>query len=286
MEQRLRQRAWLVPVIDLTVVAALFSLLGLCLRWFIDGGPWLRLPCVVLAGLLAHAILIIVVHDGAHRAITRSAADSYIMNIGAGLLLVPYFAEPFRRYHLIHHAHTNQPGDPLWPPFKRRLFQQHRRLYLLAELVPLLFSVLALVFPAAPARRLNGPPVRPLMMVLAFAVAAVTALLIRPPVMFVVGMVLSLNAWAALRHWCEHVGDAAAAPDKQSNTFTFPLGMGIGNHAAHHDHPSYCWLTMALGLAARPKETDPLRTLLALWRRPDFVHYQAPAQPAREGTAP
>jgi fatty acid desaturase len=275
IELWLRRQRGLVPAINLLVLALLFAGLGACLRGFEIVGAQLGFVAVVVAGLLAHAILIIVVHDGAHRALTRSAADGYLMNIGAGLLLVPFFAEPFRRYHLIHHAHTNQPGDPLWPPFKRHLFDRHRRLYLIAELVPLLFSILALVFPApqTAARPLPGPPVRWRFVALSFAVAIVTAWWVQPPLAFVGGTLLALNAWAALRHWCEHLG---LDPDQQSNTFAFPLGMGVGNHAAHHDHPGYSWITMACGLRTRAKETNPLRTLVALVRHPEFRHYEAP----------
>lgn len=286
IEATLRRRRWLIPVLDLLVVGALFAGLAACLRAFVAldaAAAPARLPgqiaAVVMAGLLAHAILIVTVHDGAHKAITRTRADAIIMNVGAGLLLVPFFAEPFRRLHLVHHAHANEPGDPLWPRFKRDLYHRHRRVYMLAELVPLLFSILAIVSPpaqdAAGTRPLAGPKLRPALLILSFAVAAVTAWLVRPPLAFALGTIVAVNAWGALRHWCEHLGSDRS---RQSNTFAFPLGMGIGNHAAHHDYPAYSWITMALGLRGRCKDTNPWRTLVAMWRDPTFGHYEAPVQ--------
>jgi fatty acid desaturase len=289
IEATLRRRRWLIPVLDLLVVGALFAGLAACLRAFVALDAAVaparlagQIGAVVMAGLLAHAILIVTVHDAAHMAITRTRADAIIMNVGAGLLLVPFFAEPFRRYHLVHHAHTNEPGDPLWPRFKRDLYQRHRRVYMLAELVPLLFSILAIVSPpaqdAADARPLPGPKLRPALLLLSFAVAGATAWLVRPPLAFALGAIVAVNAWGSLRHWCEHLG---SDPSRQSNTFAFPLGMGIGNHAAHHDFPAYSWLTMALGLRGRSKDTNPWRTVLGMWRDPAFGHYEAPARATR-----
>jgi fatty acid desaturase len=280
-----RRRRWLIPALDLLAVGVLYAGLAACLRAFAaldTAAAPARLPgqivAVVIAGLVVHAILIVTVHDGAHMAITRTRADAIIMNVSAGLLLVPFFAEPFRRYHLVHHAHTNEPGDPLWPRFKRDLYRGHRRVYMLAELVPLLFSILAIVFPpaqdAAGARPLAGPKLRPPLLLLSFAVAAVTAWLVRPPLAFALGTIVALNAWGAMRHWCEHLGRDRS---RQSNTFSFPLGMGIGNHAAHHDFPAYSWISMALGLRGRAKDTNPWRTMVAMWRDPAFGHYEAPA---------
>jgi hypothetical protein len=143
---------------------------------------------------------------------------------------------------------------------------------MLAELVPLLFSVLALLLPAPRVRPVQGPRVRKPLLALSFAVALGTLVVVRPPLGFLLGTLLSLNVWGTLRHWCEHLGESTG---KESNTFRFPLGMGLGNHAAHHRHPSYSWITMALGLFGRAKDTDPVRTVLAMWRRPGFGLYVA-----------
>ena len=270
IETRLRKRRLTVPAITLVVAVGLVAGIGWCQALFEIGAYWVVIP----AGLLAHAFLIIVVHDGAHRSITTTKADSWLMNIGAGLMLLPFYGEPFRRSHLIHHAHTNVAEDPLWPPFKRRLYENHRLLYMLGELVPLLFSLLVLAFPAAQpgARPVAGPRVRYRFLGLSFAVAVATCVFVRPPVWFLFGTALSLNLWASIRHWCEHLG---LATGKESNTFRFPLGMGIGNHEAHHTHPGYSWISMAVGLWQRPKETGPIRTVLGMLFLPRYRHYDA-----------
>jgi len=169
-EALLRLSPLAAPAITLLVAGTLYAGIGVCLRLFQSGYQ----SVAILSGLLLHAYVIVVVHDGAHRAITRTRADSLLMNVGAGLVLLPFYAEPFRRYHLIHHGHTNEPVDPLWPPLK-----------------------------------------------------------------------------------------------------SFPLGMGIGNHEAHHQHPGFSWVSMAFGLARRPKDTDPLRTVWWMLRCPDYRHYSA-----------
>jgi fatty acid desaturase len=233
---------------------------------------------VALSGLLLHAFMIVVVHDGAHRAITRTRFDSVLMNVGAGLVLLPPYGELFRRYHLLHHAHTNEPVDPLWPPFKKDLYRRHRRLCMLAELVPFAFTILVLLRGARTRPSLGGPRVRPAYVVMASLAAIVVAVAVRPRPGFVLLTVLCANAWGAVRHWCEHVGPVRSQPElpeapRESNTYRFPLGMGIGNHAAHHAHPGYSWIAMAIGLAGRPRETGPLSTVWSMLVRPDYQPY-------------
>jgi fatty acid desaturase len=267
-EAFLRRFPCAIPALTLLTAAALYAAIGGCLSLYRSGIS----AVVVLSGLLVHAFMIVLVHDGAHRAITGTRADSLLMNLGCGLLLLPFYGELFRRYHLIHHAHTNESGDPLWPSFKKRMYVEHRGLYMLAELVPFVFTVLALATgaPREPSRRARGPRVRPWFMALSLAVAAGIAWWVRPPGPFLVWTVLCANAWNVLRHWCEHVG---FDPGKDSNTYRFPLGMGIGNHDAHHRHPGFSWISMAVGLTRRPKDTGPLRTVWAMLRRADYLPY-------------
>ena len=257
-----------IPLLTLLTAAGLYAGVGACLRLHQAGAWWMVVP----AGLLVHAYMIVIVHDGAHRAITRTGADSGLMNLGAGLVLLPFYGELFRRYHLMHHAHTNEGVDPLWPPFKKRLYVEHRRLYMLAELVPFAFTALVLASgrPRDAPDRVPGPRVRPTYLLFSLAVAALTAWWVRPAPMFVVLTLLSANAWGEVRHWCEHVGFDA---QKESNTYRFPLGMGIGNHAAHHEHPGYSWISMAVGLHHRPKDTGPLRTVWRMLRCPGYQPY-------------
>jgi fatty acid desaturase len=268
VEACLRRIPFAIPAITVLTAGLLYAAIGLCLRSF-EVGYW---SIAIVSGLLVQAFGIILVHDGSHRSITRTGADSVLMNVGAGLVLLPFYAEPFRRYHLIHHAHTNELVDPLWPASKKRLYLNHRRLYMLATLVPFLFTLVALFSPAPreAVKPVLGPPLRPGPMLLSFAVAFATFWFVRPPLMFLALTVLSLSYWGTLRHWCEHIG---FGPDKDSNTFSFPLGMGIGNHEVHHEHPSYSWISLAVGLMRRPKDTNPLRTLWSMWWRPDFLPY-------------
>jgi fatty acid desaturase len=227
--------------------------------------------------------VIVTVHDGSHRAISRRPLDCVFMNVASGLVLLPGYAELFRRYHLIHHAHTNAGVDPLWPPFKLRLYVERRRLYMLAELLPFLFTILLLVLGsrAETPRRVSGPRVRPGYVALSLASAVAAACWFRPAPAFVLLTLVCANAWGAARHWCEHIG---FDPARESNTFRFPLGMGIGNHGAHHQHPGYCWVTMAVGLAGRSKDTGPLRTIVAMLRHADYLPYAA-SRPAAEPPA-
>jgi fatty acid desaturase len=268
VEARLRRIPFAIPVITLLMAGLLYAAIGLCLRAF-AAGYW---SVIILSGLLVQAFGIILVHDGSHRSITRTGADAVFMNVGAGLVLLPFYAEPFRHYHLIHHAHTNELLDPLWPASKRRLYLNHRRLYMLATMVPFIFTVMALLTPAPvkAEKPVQGPPLRPGAMLLSFAVAFVTYWIVRPPLMFLALTALSVSYWGTLRHWCEHIG---FGPSRDSNTFSFPLGMGIGNHDVHHQHPAYSWISLAAGLVRRPKDTNPLRTLWSMWWRPDCLPY-------------
>jgi predicted lysophospholipase L1 biosynthesis ABC-type transport system permease subunit len=64
IERSLRRRAWVVPAITFAVALALYAALGGCLVLY-RSSPWMA---AVLAGLVAHAFMIVLVHDGAHRA--------------------------------------------------------------------------------------------------------------------------------------------------------------------------------------------------------------------------
>jgi hypothetical protein len=102
------------------------------------------------------------------------------------------------------------------------------------------------------------------------ATSAVVVLAVRPPIGFVVGAILSLYFWASVRDWCEHFGDRE---DGFANTYWFPLGMGIGNHAAHHRHPGLSWIAMALGLRKRTKDSSVLRAAYRMAKDRRFRHY-------------
>ena len=268
LEKKLRSVPGLIPLATLCVAVVLYAALALTAQLFAAGQLWIA----ALSGLLVHAFMLVVVHEGAHRAITGTRLDRVLMNVGAGLVLLPFWAEPFRRFHLIHHARTNVPDDPLWPASKRRLYRDHRGLYIVAELIPLLFSILAIVGPAEAVPSVaRAPRLSVALLALSFAVAGATAWLLAPQWTFLLATLLWTNAWGALRHVCEHFG----FDDRiESNTFAFPLGFGIGNHAVHHAAPRLSWLTLALGLWRRPKQSGPLRAAFWLLTRRDFHHYQ------------
>src|SRR6185295_14504714 len=114
LEDSLRKLPWLIPFISLGTGALLFTGIIICLNYFNKGIYWTIIP----AGLLAHAFFIVIVHDGAHKSITRTKADRLIMNLGSAMMLLPFYGEPFRKFHLIHHGNTNTEVDPLWPPSK------------------------------------------------------------------------------------------------------------------------------------------------------------------------
>jgi len=82
---------------------------------------------------------------------------------------------------------------------------------------------------------------------------------------------LVLNAFSVLHHWCEHVG---YNKERESNTFWFPLGMGIGNHDVHHHAPHLSWFTLWRGLFSRPKTTSESKAIYGVLFDPHFEHYE------------
>src|SRR5262249_29484491 len=139
----------------------------------------------------AHAWMILLVHDGAHRAITRTAADRWICSIGAGLLIMPLYGEAFRKYHLLHHKHTNERLDPLFSPAKRRLYERSRLLYMVLDVVPMLLTFVCKAEPAPP----GWLPMEKKYMAAGVAASAVTIALARPALGFVVWTIVTLYAW-------------------------------------------------------------------------------------------
>ncbi len=272
IEKYLRRYKWIIPTLTFLTAAMLYAGIYWCMTGFHAHHYWTIVP----AGILAHAFLIITVHEGAHKAITRSRFDYFIMNAGAALILIPFYGEPFRKYHLTHHANTNTEVDPLWPSFKRRMYEEQRWLYILCECIPILFT-LVLVSGGkktgngeVPEKTLKQPRVRVPYLVCAILLTVVIIYCSLPPLVFVLGSVFFLNLAGVLRHWCEHMGSVTG---KESNTFWFPLGMGIGNHEAHHQYPHFSWVTMAIGLSFRKKDTNPIRSLYAILTSNEHRHY-------------
>lgn len=135
IEEYLRKTKYIIPVTTLLLAILLLWVIYLLMNYFRLGHYWVCIP----AGLLAQSYLIICLHDGTHQSITQTWIDRLIANISVALLFMP-FGELYRKYHLIHHCHTNLELDPISPPILRKLYTQSRFNYMLCECIPLLLS--------------------------------------------------------------------------------------------------------------------------------------------------
>ncbi|MBI2270366.1 MAG: fatty acid desaturase [Bacteroidetes bacterium] len=272
IEAELRKYKWIIPIATLFTAGLLLKGICICINGFRSAYYWTIIP----AALMLHSFFIVVIHDGAHKAITRTKLDRFIMNIGAAFMLLPFYAEPFRKYHLFHHVNTNNDVDPLWPDFKKELYLKKRWLYILCELIPLIFTFILLL----KGRKKNLGELKyhssnqlsisiPFIL---FSTLISTAIIWYrlPPIGFILGTLFSVNIVKLLRHWCEHMG---TKKNKESNTYWFPLGMGIGNHEAHHQYSHFSWITMMIGLYPRKKDTNPFKTLHGILFDKSFSHY-------------
>lgn len=275
IERALRQWVWLVPTITVGTSALLFALIALCERYFSAGHSWI----VLVSGLLTHAVMVVGVHDGAHRAITKTTFDRYYCSIVAGLLFLPLYGEAFRRYHLLHHAHVNGPNDPLYLPSKAKLFEKNRIVYMILDVIPMLLGLVCKQTQTAP--DIKTPPIGIRYLLVGLVMSGIMYYFVRPSFVFIGLNVVSLYFWASIRDWCEHFG-----PDEHrvANAYFFPLGMGIGNHEAHHQWPHYSWITMELGLWKRKMDTNPLHAAIQMVTNPRFRHYKAAGKIENEDT--
>ena len=261
-ERYLRSHNWIVVVVSLITVGLIGAGIYYCMLLFREGHHWSIIP----AAIFAHAYFVIVIHDGAHKAISRTWLDHLFMNLLAGFMLLPFFPEPFRKFHLIHHGNTNKETDPLWSPVKSVLFKKNRYLYIICQLIPFVFTFIVLINSEKYRRKnqlkVKGPPIRWYYVALAFMASAVTIYFVRPPLWFVLGTIFCLTTLGSIRHWCEHMGEDVT---RESNTYWFPLGMGVGNHDVHHDHPNYSWISLMVGLFFKRKDTNPFKTIYGIF---------------------
>ena len=274
MERKFREWRIFIPLVTLVTSALLVCGITYCMHLFREGCHFVVFP----SALFYHAAMIVVVHDGAHKAITRTPADSWIITIFGGLVLLPFYPEPFRRYHLIHHAHTNEEVDPLWPEQKKVIFEKNRWLYVLAEFIPFGFLLLSVNNHRKRSAPVPGPRIRWEMMLISFAISALVIFFVKPDPLFIIFSVLIASVLARFRHWCEHIGDNI---HRESNTYWFPLGMGIGNHVVHHAHTQYSWFTLMLGLFGKKRDTNPLKAFVRLLTDKNYRHYPAAGQPGK-----
>lgn len=274
LEKKLRQYAFLIPLVTLVTAGLLLSGIYFCILLFQKAQYWSILP----AALFIHSFFVVVVHDAAHNSITGTWFDRVILNAGAALMLLPFYGEAFRKFHLIHHARTNHENDPLWSPLKQHLFQKNRFVYLLFEIIPLLSTIYSVSKFSKTQKdksrmhRIKSVEINYWYMVLATGASVLLFLWLTPPLFFLAGTLFLLNLLSTLRHWSEHLGEYK---NKESNTFWFPLGMGIGNHETHHHHAYLSWFTLMIGLFYRKKDTNPLKVIRGVLIDKKYEHYRA-----------
>ncbi|MFD1602809.1 fatty acid desaturase family protein [Flavobacterium artemisiae] len=271
IEKKLRKNYFLIPFATIFCALLLLACIGFCMHFFKQGYYWTFIP----ASFCAHSFLIIVVHDGSHKAITRTKYDRLIMNVSAALLFLPFYGEHYRKYHLIHHGYTNTDFDPTASPSLKKLYEKHRYLYIFLESIPALYTSY-LIFDfnkkGNTQKVANVLKINKLYFVLSICLSIIWFIIINPPFYFVLFTLLALNIISVIRSWCEHMGTSL---EQQTNTYWFPMGFGIGNHDVHHNHPSLSWLTLKIGLMKRKKNSNPIKTLRGILFDKTFTFYKA-----------
>lgn len=268
LEKHLRKWKYLIPTVTLISAILLLWAIKLLMDLFVQGHYWTCIP----AGLLAHSFLIICLHDGIHKSITRTRWDRIFANISAALLFVP-FGELYRKYHLIHHRNTNLEDDPISPPVLRNLYVKNRYFYMLCECIPLLYTFYLVMSyqksenKKAPSREIS---IGYNYLICSIAISILWFILIDPSAWFIFFTLIAFNIVSVLRNWCEHMG---TDPHKSSNTYWFPLGFGIGHHDLHHQKPYLSWLTLSIGLFYRKRETNPFKALSGILFDKTFSFY-------------
>lgn len=268
IEGFLRKHNWFLLLVTFVTSAVLYFGIYLCYVGFDNDLYWTVFP----AGLLMHSFFVITMHDGAHKAITRSKFDYIIMNFCSGLIILPLYTELFKKYHLLHHANTNTEYDPLWSPWKIKMFNRNKQLYAILQCIPfaLNFASIANYKKRGEQKKLNAPKVNWLHVLLSVVVAASIIYIARPSFWFVFGSYCVLTSLGAIRYFGEHMGSIEG---KESNTHWFPLGMGIGNHEVHHEFPGYSWLSLTIGLLFRKIDTNPFKSLYGILFIKSYHHY-------------
>ena len=271
IEKRLRKQKFLIPFITFLFASLLLVGIGYCINLYQQGFYWTCIP----AAFCTHSFLIITVHDGAHKAITKTKYDRLIVNICAALIFIPFYGEHYRKYHLIHHGYTNTDLDPLASPLLKNLYHKNRSIYILMETIPILYtSYLIFDFNRREyAQKItNSIKINKIYFILSICFSIIWFLIIKPPFYFVLFTLLLLNLISVVRNWCEHMGTSL---DKKTNTYWFPMGFGIGNHDIHHQHPNLSWLTLKIGLMKRKKNSNPVKTLKGILFDKTFTFYKA-----------
>ncbi|OXA98700.1 hypothetical protein B0A75_13615 [Flavobacterium oncorhynchi] len=270
IEKKMRKNPLLIPLITFLFAFILLYLIGYCMHLYETGFYWAFLP----AGLLVHSFLIITVHDGSHKAITKTKFDRLILNISSALVLLPFYGEHYRKYHLIHHGYTNTDLDPLASPTSKIIYQKYRYLYILLESIPALYTFYQILDfnKRENSKKINNVlKINKLYFIFSICISVIFFLIVQPPIYFVLLTLFVLNIISAVRSWCEHMGTSL---EHKTNTYWFPLGFGIGNHDVHHEHPNLSWLTLTIGLFKREKNSNPIKTLRGILFDKSFTFYK------------
>lgn len=277
LESRFRKFPLWIPFCTGILAAFLYISLMYFHGLFASGWIWI-LP---VSGLFLHSWMILLVHEATHRNLTRSKLDRLLVNLASAFVFLPFYGEPFRLSHLKHHAKTNHPDDPLWPRWKLELFRTNRVFYVLLEFLPLVSSVFSLF------RRHSSSEVGKrnqatlfskeslFFVILSFFISGVLFYWFRPDLWFLLGTFFFANFWGCFRHWCEHTGYSKS---RESNTFRFPLGFGIGNHEVHHENPNLSWLSLSFGLIKRKKNISIFESFIGICFSKKYIHYAANKQ--------
>ncbi|MDA6072756.1 fatty acid desaturase [Flavobacterium sp. AC] len=270
IEKKLRKKTFLIPFTTIFCASILLLGIGYCMHLFQQGFYWAFIP----AGFCAHSFLIVTVHDGSHKAITKTKYDRLIVNVSAALIFIPFYGEHYRKYHLIHHGYTNTELDPLASPILKNLYHKNRYLYILMESIPVLYSSY-LIFDFNKNKNAqkvtNALQINKIYFILSIGLSIIWFIILQPPFYFILFTLLLLNLISVVRNWCEHMGTSL---DRKTNTYWFPMGFGIGNHDVHHEHPSLSWLTLKIGLMKRQKNTNPLKSLKGILFDKAFTFYK------------
>ncbi|HEY8211132.1 MAG TPA: fatty acid CoA ligase family protein [Myxococcaceae bacterium] len=212
----------------------------------------------ISAGMLVHGLTALVVHEATHGNLWGRRADPWISSATLGMLLLPFAAETYQHFHLIHHKVALEKEDPNWTTLRQRLFEKSRLLYAIYELVPVINN-----FDRLPKRapRSRGRTA------LAWALAVAVWVLLRPPPLYVLAVFFGFNMTNALRLWTEHFGFWRG---QVANVFYCPFGFGIGNHALHHRSPKIPAVAMTVGLMVRKRDGSMLLAPLHLLFSGDY----------------
>jgi fatty acid desaturase len=271
IEKKLRKNTLLIPLTTFFIALILILSIGYCMNLYNKGFYWAFIP----AGFCAHSFLIITVHDGSHKAITRTKYDRLIINVCSALLFLPFYGEHYRKYHLLHHGNTNTELDPIAPPILKKVYKENRFLYIILESIPLLYTSY-LMFDYT--KRKNTQHINSSLninkkyFILSITISIIWFILIQPPFYFILFTLLLLNIISVIRSWCEHMGTSL---EHTTNTYWFPMGFGVGNHDIHHQLPSLSWLSLTIGLMHREKNSNPVKTIKGILFDQTFDFYKS-----------